>query len=69
MILFRLKRPDQLHNEDYLLCTEKGIFLYDSKIKNKKSEFSFELEISQEDFNFVNIEQFSIEEGGYVVKG
>ena len=58
----------QLLNENYLLCSEKGIHLYDSQIKNKINETLFSTEISSADeFYFVNIEQFSIEEGGYVI--
>ena len=57
----------QLLNENYIICSEKGIHLYDSQIKNKKSELLFSDEISENDFYFVSIEQFSIDEGGYVV--
>ena len=57
----------QLYNDDYLLCTEKGIFLYDSQLRNLKEEYPFASEISLEDFNYVNIEQFTVEEGGYGV--
>ena len=58
----------QLLNDNYIICSEKGIHLYDSQIKNKKSEFLFTSEItSVYDFYFVNIDQFSLDEGGQVI--
>ena len=57
----------QLLNENYILCTEKGIHLYDSQIKNLITQKLFSEEISESDFNFVNIEQFSLDEDGYVI--
>ena len=69
-IVFEFKHTNffQLINGNYILCTEKGIYLYDSKIKNNLSEHIFETEISSaEDFYFVTIEQFSIDDGGNIV--
>ncbi len=57
----------QLLNENYILCTEKGIHLYDSQIENLISQKLFSEEISESDFKFVNIDQFSIDEDGYVI--
>ena len=57
----------QLLNGNYILCTEKGIHLYDSQIENLISQKLFSEEISESDFNFVNIEQFSLDEDGYVI--
>jgi parallel beta-helix repeat protein len=47
-IVFEFKHTDffQLINNNYILCTEKGIYLYDSKLKNKISEHNFTTEVS-----------------------
>ena len=69
-ILFEFKHVNffQLINDNYILCTEKGIYLYDSQIKNNLSEHIFETEVSSsDDFYFVTIEQFSIDDGGNIV--
>jgi hypothetical protein len=54
-------------NDNYIICTEKGIHLYDSQIENLISENLFSTEISSSDFTFVNIEQYTLDEGGYVI--
>ena len=69
-ILFEFKHVNffQLINGNYILCTEKGIYLYDSQIKNNLSKHIFETEVSSSaDFYFVTIEQFSIHDGGNIV--
>jgi len=69
-IVFEFKHTNffQLINENYILCTEKGIYLYDSKLKNKISEHNFTTEVSSaSDFYFVNIDQFSLNDGGNIV--
>ena len=69
-IIFEFKHTNffQLINGNYILCTEKGIYLYDSQIKNNLSEHIFETEVSSaDDFYFVTIEQFSIDDGGNIV--
>ena len=59
----------QLINGNYILCTEKGIYLYDSQLKNSiSSGYTFQTEVSSsDDFYFVTIEQFSIDDGGNIV--
>ena len=58
----------QLINERYIICTEKGIYLYDSQLNDKLSETIFDSEItSTNDLYFINIEQFSTEDGGNVI--
>ena len=69
-IVFEFKHTDffQLINDNYILCTEKGIYLYDSKLKNKISEHNFTTEVSSaSDFYFVNIDQFSLNDGGNII--
>ena len=69
-IVFEFKHTNffQLINDNYILCTEKGIYLYDSKLKNKISEHNFTTEVSSaSDFYFVNIDQFSLNDGGNIV--
>ena len=58
-IVFEFKHTKffQLINDKYILCTEKGIYLYDSQLKNKISDHIFTTEISSaSDFYFVTIE-------------
>ena len=58
----------QLFNENYILCTENGIYLYDSQLKNKISNHTLKTEVSNiDDFYFVTIEQFPLDDGGNIV--
>ena len=58
----------QLFNENYILCTENGIYLYDSQLKNKISNLTLKTEVSSiDDFYFVTIEQFPLDDGGNIV--
>ena len=69
-IVFEFKHTKffQLINDKYILCTEKGIYLYDSQLKNKISDHIFTTEISSaSDFYFVIIEQFPLNDGGNIV--
>ena len=65
---FKYTKFFQLINGNYILCSEKGIYLYDSQLKNTISGNLFQTEVSSaDDFYFVTIEQFPNDDGGNIV--
>ena len=58
----------ELNDDDYLICSEKGIYIYDSELKNQKSYYNFTEEITdREKFKFVTMSQYSNEDGGEII--
>ena len=69
-ILFEFKFSNflELNNQNYFICTEKGIYMYDSELKNQLLQYNFTTEITEkDDFKFVTMSQYSDEEGGAII--
>ena len=68
LFTFKYSKIFELHNENYLICTEKGIYIYDSDFKNNLSSYIFTTEVTDKNsFEFVSIAQYPKEDGGQIV--
>ena len=68
LFTFKYSKIFELHNENYLICTEKGIYIYDSEFKNNLSSYTFTTEVTDKNsFEFVSIAQYPKEDGGQIV--
>ena len=70
LLLFEFKFSEflELNDENYLLCSEKGIYIYDPELKNQISQYNFTEEITErEKFKFVTMSQYSNEDGGEII--
>ena len=56
-----------LNNGNNIICCKQGFYIFDSKLEKKLDYKNFDNEIIFEDFQYLNISQFSNEDGGNAI--
>ena len=65
---FKFSKFLELNDDNYFICTEKGIYIYDSELKYQISQYNFTEEITEKDeFELVTMSQYSNEDGGEII--